>query len=123
MKRVGKEPPIRAPAKRKRSRREIGAQDASDLPKREALSLLGGIPALPGVPALPTDLLSGGAGAPSSAVQDAPIDQTTGLVPPDATTSQPNVQQDAPVNQATADNLQSSGTFEQASASQDAPRR
>jgi len=96
---------------RPRSRRERDAQEIQDLPNREAMSILTGLPIVPG---LPPGVLDGTATAPGSGDLTAQPTSDPGAVPADGSTA-------GPINQVSATNVASAGTTETTSATQDAP--
>jgi hypothetical protein len=105
--------PGRRPAttKRPRSRQERDAQEVQDLPNREAMSILDGVP---NIRILSSDLLAGGTAAPASGDPTSLAQPDPDTVPADASTA-------GPTNQASSTNLDSSGTTETTSAAQEAP--
>jgi len=104
--------PGRRPAKGRssRGRQEREAQQVQDLPNREAMSILTGLPVIPG---LPPNLFGDGSGLP------APGDPSTS--PPEPAPAPGDTNTVAPTNEATLTNLNSAGTTETTGASQDAP--
>jgi hypothetical protein len=118
----------RGQTKRPRNQPEkSAAAGAAELPKREALSFINPGSALPINPGLPPELLADGGAAYTGGMEQVSLDQTAAPsaptnAPPDAQTADPrNIQQHAPMNEATATSVQSAGTTEMASATQDAP--
>jgi hypothetical protein len=98
-------------ADRRRGRQERDAQQIQDLPNREAMSILDGLPMIPG---LPPDLLDSGTAAPGSG-DPTPVTQPgSETVPADASTT-------GPINQASIANVGSTGTTEATSSTQEAP--
>ena len=83
-----------------RSRRERDAQGVQNLPNREAMSILIGLPGLPG---LPPGIVDHATAAPDP-----------GTVPADGSAA-------GPINQVSSTNVESPGTTEVTSATQDAP--
>lgn len=59
------------------SQEELDAQEATDLPEREAMSLVNANVAIPVNAAIAANVLSDGATAYADAAQDAAIDQST----------------------------------------------
>lgn len=100
-----------AMTKRPRSRRERDAQEVQDLPNQEAMSILTGIPIIPG---LPPGVLGNATDAPGAGDLTAQPTAAPGTVPVDGNTA-------GPINQVSSTNVESAGTTEAASATQDAP--
>lgn len=95
---------------------EPAAQEVQDLPNREAMSILTGLPIIPG---LPPGLLGDNTGLPTTAAPDtgtpAPIAQ------PDPTATPGDTNTFAPTNDASITNFDSAGTTESTGATQEAP--
>jgi hypothetical protein len=105
-------------------RQEQDAQDIQDLPNRDAMSILSGLPTIPG---LPPGLLGGdqtlppvtGAPAPNDTM---PVDSAGPLGSPD-TAVQPggDLNTVAPTNEVSQTNVDSAGTTQTTGATQDVP--
>jgi hypothetical protein len=63
------------------SAEELEAQEAAELPDREAMSLINANIAIPVNAAVAANVLSDGATAYANAIQDTPIDQSTAAQP------------------------------------------
>jgi hypothetical protein len=98
-------------SKRPRSRQERDAQGVQDLPNREAMSILTGLPIIPG---LPPGVLGNATGAPGAGDLTAQSMADPGTVPADGNAV-------GPINQVSSTNVESAGTTEATSATQDAP--
>jgi len=92
-------------------RSELEAQAVTQLPNREAMSLLTGLPTLPGVPPGVLDTAPADPASGDLMAQPTPHPAT---VPVDGSTA-------GPINQVSSANLDSAGTTEATSATQDAP--
>jgi len=102
-----------------RSRQERDAQEILDLPNREAMSILSGLPSMPGLPA---GLLGDQSGAPAlDGGSTTPTDPSTTPVDPSAAPATGDINTISPTNQSTLTNLNSSGTTETTGAIQDVP--
>lgn len=126
-----KQPAARA-SKRSGADKSKAEKDAAveprPLPKRMAMSILGGLPTVPigGAPiggggSSPLDLLTGGTGtAPTTDPTTQPVTPDPGVspVPADPGAAPGDINQDSPLNQATMTNVDSTDTQETATASQ-----
>jgi len=107
-------------------------QHITALPRREALSLLKGLPALPMDPSASQGLL-GSSGSPTGAQPPTDVSSPPGTqppmdmpgptptVPPDATSAAPPIDASGAANQVSTQNLDSAGSIEQASGTQETP--
>lgn len=110
------------PRARRPDRQPGGEEQVRDLPKREAMSLIRAIPLAPVDPTMvgTSDYLGGGTTTPPADLQSGTVD--TVMNDPsvaDATTEVTTVEQNEPLNDATATNVGSTGTTEEATATQD----
>lgn len=99
---------------------EQAAQEVHDLPNRDAMSILTGLPTIPGLPPglLGDQTLPPATGAPAP-TETAPTDPA-GPLPPEA--AQPgDVNTVAPSNQVSQTNIDSDGTTQTTGATQDVP--
>ena len=90
---------------------EDTAREVHNLPNREAMSILSGLPSIPG---LPPNLIGDPSAAPGATDPSAVPPADPGAAPGDTNAI-------GPINQATLSNLNSSGTTEATGATQDAP--
>ncbi len=100
-----------ATTKRPRDRQAPDAQQVQDLPNRDAMSILTGLPIIPGLPPGVLDSATAAPGSGDLTSQPAP---DPGTVPVDGSTA-------GPINQVSSSNVESSGTTESTSATQEAP--
>jgi hypothetical protein len=99
--------------KRQPDRQERDAHEVQDLPSRDAMSILSGLPTSP---TLPPDLLGGSLPAP-------PTGDPMPAPQPDPNASPGDVSTAGPVNEATITNVNPADTTESTSASQETPIR
>jgi len=103
-------------------RQEQDAQEVQDLPTRDAMSILSGLPTIPGLPPglLGDQTLPPSTGAPAPA-DTVPADTTGSLGVPDAASQPGDLNTVAPTNEVTQTNIDSAGTTQTTGATQDVP--
>jgi hypothetical protein len=103
-------------------RQEQAAQEVHDLPTRDAMSILTGLPTIPGLPPglLGDQTLPPATGAPVP-TDTVPADTTGPPGAPDAAAQPGDVNTVAPTNEVSQTNINSAGTTQTTGATQDVP--